>query len=79
MLAGLIIGILTNVVMQLFKDVGGLGGALIYLVVAAVVIYGSGQMLMVLTVKGFGGALLAAVAIALINYGLLLLSGAVAA
>lgn len=68
MLAGLIIGILTNIVMQLVPETGGLVGGVIHIVVAAVVIFFSGKMLKGLTVDGFAGALLAAVVIAVLFF-----------
>ncbi len=73
MLAGLLIGILTNLAQSFVGDAGGIIGIVINLVIAALVILGCGALLKGLTVNGFVGALIAAVAIALINWGLVIL------
>ena len=67
MIAGLLIGFLSNVVGVLLT-VGGPIGAIVNLLIAAGVIFVSGKLLKGLTVDGYGGALIAAVAIAVINY-----------
>ncbi len=67
-LAALLIGILSSIVTALIGSPGGVVGALINLVIAAVVILFAGKALKGLTVDGFGGALLAAVAIAVIYW-----------
>ena len=79
MIAGVLIGTLSHLALQLMTDFGGLGGLLVRLVVSAGVIFGCGSFLKGLTVKGYGGALLAAVAIALINFGVTFLLGSTAA
>ncbi len=68
MIAGVFIGVLTNLLMQFTTDFGGWGGALLHLVISAGVILGSGSLLKGLKVNGFVGALIAAVAIAAINF-----------
>ena len=68
MIAGLLIGLGNTIVRMVIPETGGLIGAVISLVIAAVVILGAGKVLSGLTVKGFGGALAAAVAIAVIYY-----------
>lgn len=78
-LAGVVIGILTNFPMHFLPELGVAVKAVIGFVVAAVAIYVSGQFLKGLTVKGFGGALLAAAVIVLINLGVLFLVGGAAA
>ena len=70
MLAGVLIGLLTNLILQFMTDFGGLGGVLVRMVVAAGAIYASGAALPGLRVKGYLGALIAAVAIALTSFGL---------
>jgi putative membrane protein len=55
----------------------GLLGALIHLVVAALVIYFAGSMLKGLRVNGFVGALVAAIAIAVVGWLVLLVVGAI--
>ncbi len=67
MIAGLLIGFLSNVVGALLT-VGGPIGAIVNLLIAAGVILVSGKLLKGLTVNGYGGALDAAIAIAVINY-----------
>ncbi len=74
-LAGVVIGVLTNLPTHFLPESGIAVKAVIGFVVAAVAIYVSGQFLKGLTVKGFGGALLAAAVIVLINLGVLLLIG----
>lgn len=73
-LAGLLIGLLTSISMALLGTPGGVFGAVINLVISAVVILFAGKALKGLTVDGFGGALLAAVAIAAIYWVLNLLA-----
>jgi putative membrane protein len=68
MIAGLLIGFLTHIVMLFMPDFGAAGGFLVNLVVSAGVILASGKMLSGLTVDGFKGALFAAMAIAAIGY-----------
>ncbi len=76
MIAGLMIGFISTLVLRFMTDFGGLGGLLVHLVVSAGVILASGQLLKGLQVKGLAGALLAAVAIAVVNYGLVWLVSA---
>ena len=68
MIAGVLIGVITNLVLQLMTDFGGLGGALVHLVISAGVIFGAGSFLKGLKVNGYLGALIAAVAIAVVNF-----------
>ncbi len=68
MIAGVFIGVLTNLVTQFTSDFGGWAGALVHLVISAGVILGSGSFLKGLKVNGFVGAMIAAVAIAVINF-----------
>jgi len=68
MIAGVFIGVVTNLVTQFTSDFGGWAGALVHLVVSAGVILGSGSLLKGLKVNGFVGALIAAVAIAAISF-----------
>lgn len=68
MIAGLVIGFGITLVRMVIPESGGLIGAVISLVIAAVVILAAGKILSGLTVKGFGGALAAAVAIAVVYY-----------
>ena len=70
MIAGLLIGVITTLVLQFMTNFGGLGGLLVHLVVSAGVILGSGQLLKGLQVDGLVGALLAAFSIAVVNVGL---------
>ncbi len=68
MLAGVLIGILTNVANHFVKDFGGAVGFAVQLVVSALVILACGKILKGLTVEGFKGALFAAAAIAIIGF-----------
>jgi uncharacterized membrane protein YvlD (DUF360 family) len=78
MLAGILIGFFTNLIMNLIPTTDGIIRLMINLVITAAVIFGSGALLRGMTVNGYSGALIAAVSIAVINYllTLLLLSGA---
>ncbi len=76
MLAGLLIGFFTNIIMNVIPEFGQAGNFVVRLIVAAVVILACGKLLKGLTVNGFKGALLAALAIAVINFLILLLQGA---
>ncbi len=67
-LAGLLIGLLTSIAVALIGDPGGWIGAVINLVIAAIVILFAGKALKGLSVDGFAGALLAALAIAAIYW-----------
>jgi len=79
MLAGIVIGILTNLPMHFLSEFGIAVKAVIGFFAAAFAIYVSGQFLKGLTVQGFGGALFAAAAMVLLNLGVLyLLGGSVA-
>jgi uncharacterized membrane protein YvlD (DUF360 family) len=71
MLAGVLIGFLTNVIMKLLPGTDGLVHVLVNLVVSAVAIFISGAILKGMTVNGYTGALIAAVGIALVNFVLL--------
>ena len=67
MIAGLLIGFVSNLVVAALPGTGAIG-AIVHLVVAAAVIFLCGKLLKGLNVDGFAGALLAAVSIAVINY-----------
>jgi len=79
MLAGLLIGILTNIANSFVKDFGGAVGFIVQLVISALVIMACGKMLSGLQVNGFKGALFAAMAIAVIGFLITLLAGPAAA
>lgn len=79
MIAGLFIGIITNLVMYLVPGLTGLVGAVVHLIVSAAVILLAGKVLSGLKVDGFTGALLAAVVMALIGYAMVLLLGGIPA
>ena len=74
MLAGLLIGILTNIASSVVRDFGGAVGFVVQLVVSALVILACGKMLSGLTVDGFKGAFFAAMAIAIIGFLITLLA-----
>ena len=78
MLAGLLIGLFTNLVMRVVPIGNDLIHLIVNLVVSAGVIFACGALLKGMTVKGFGGAILAAVAIAIVGFALvtLVLGGA---
>ncbi len=78
MLAGLLIGLFTNIIMRVVPAGNDIVNLIINLVVSAAVIFACGALLKGMTVKGFGGALIAAVAIAIVGFGLamLLIGGA---
>ncbi len=73
MLSGVLIGFLTNLIMNFLPGTDGLIHIVVYLVVSAVAIFISGAILRGMTVEGYKGALIAAVGIALINFVLLFL------
>lgn len=77
MLAGLLIGLATNLIMGVVSAGNEIVRIVINLVVAAVVILACGSLLKGMTVNGFGGALLAAVAISIVGFllALVLFSG----
>ena len=80
LIAGLLIGVLSVLVSMIVPEAGGVVGALIHLVVAALVLMFAGKLLKGLTVDGFQGAVIAALAMAAITWllnVLLLASGAV--
>lgn len=71
--AALVIAVLTAGIYWLFSELGiwvpgGLGGAIINLLVAAVVLYVAGSVVQGLKVRGFSGALIAAVAMAVVTW-----------
>jgi putative membrane protein len=79
MLAGLFIGVITTLITHFVPNLSGIVGAVVHLIVSAVVILLAGKAFSGVKVDGFSGALLAAVMMALISFGLaLLLGGAVA-
>jgi len=67
MIAGLLIGLISHALGTAISG-GGVIGAIVNLIIAAVVIFLCGKLLKGLTVDGFSGAALAAVSIAAINY-----------
>ena len=77
MLAGLLIGLATNLIMQVVPAGNDIVHIVVNLVVTAAVILACGSLLKGMTVNGFGGALLAAVAIAVVGFllALVLLGG----
>ena len=78
-IAGVLIGVLTNLILQILGNFNiittGFIGAIMYALVAAGVILSSGSFLKGLKVNGYSGALIAAVAIAVINYAFIWLMG----
>lgn len=68
MIAGLLIGLGNSLVGLVMPAMSGVIGAVVALVIAAVVIFGASKVFSGLTVKGFGGALAAALAIAVVYY-----------
>lgn len=79
MLAGLFIGVITTLITQFVPNLNGIVGAVVHLIVSAVVILLAGKAFSGVKVDGFSGALLAAVIMALIGFGLALLLGGAAA
>ena len=80
-LAGIVIAILGGVITWLLGAVGlslggGLLGAIIHLVIAALVIYLSASVVRGLRTKGFTGALVAAIAIGVVAWLATLIAGA---
>jgi len=67
MIAGLLIGFLSNIIGAVLPG-DGVIGAIVNLIVAAGVIFLCGKLLKGLTVDGFAGAAIAAVSIAVISY-----------
>ena len=72
-LAALVIAIVGGIVIWLLSLIGitiggGLLGAIVYLIVAAVVLLLSDRFLSGLSVDGFGGAIIAAIAIAVVTW-----------
>lgn len=66
-IAGVLIGVFTNLVLQFMTDFGGIGGFFVHLIISAGVIYACGYFLKGLRVKGYMGAIVAALAIAVVN------------
>jgi putative membrane protein len=73
MLAGLLIGLATNLIMQVVPAGNDIVHIVVNLVVSAAVIFACGSLLKGMTVDGYGGALIAAVAIAVVGFLLALL------
>ncbi len=67
MLAGVLIGVFTNLIMSVVPPAGGVVQFAINLIVSAAVIFAWGRLLRGLTVRGYQGALIAAVSIAALN------------
>ena len=80
MLAGLLIGLATNLVMQVVPAGNDIAHLVVNLIVSAAVIFLCGSLLKGMTVKGFGGAIIAAIAITVVGFLLafVILSGATA-
>lgn len=78
MLAGLFIGVITTLITQFVPNLTGIVGAVVHLIVSAVVILLAGKVLSGVKVDGLTGALLAAFVMALIGFGLALLMGGAA-
>jgi putative membrane protein len=72
-IAGIAIAIISGLITWLLGAVGitiggGILGAIIHLIIAAVVIYLAGSFVSGLKVKGFSGALIAAIAIGVVGW-----------
>ena len=78
MLAGLLIGLFTNLIMQVVPSTNGIVHLAVNLIISAAVIFACGAMLKGMTVRGFVGAIIAAVAIAVVGFlfAVLVLGGA---
>lgn len=78
MLAGLFIGIVTNLIVQVVPDLNEIAQVIVHLVISAGVIFLCGAVLSGVTVKSYVGALIAAVAIAVVGWllALVLVGGA---
>ena len=68
MVAGLLTGVVTNLIMQVVPAGNEIVHLAVNLMVAAAVIFACGALLKGMTVDGFGGALIAAVAISVVGY-----------
>ncbi len=68
MIAGVLIGLLTTIVMSFIPGGEGVVGFLVRLVISAGAIYVGGQVLKGLHVEGFKGAVIAALAIAAVYF-----------
>lgn len=68
MLAGLFIGIVTNLVMQVVPALDDIVRVVVHLVISAGIIVLCGAVFSGVTVKGYVGALIAAVAIAVVGW-----------
>ena len=75
MLAGLFIGVISNLILHFTPQRDGVIGATINLIVSAAVILLAGKTLSGVKVEGYSGALLAAFAMALISFGLGMIAG----
>ena len=67
-LAGLLIGLASNLIMQVVPAGNDIVTLVVNLIVSAIVIFACGSILSGMTVKGFGGALVAAIAIAVVGF-----------
>jgi putative membrane protein len=81
-IAAIVIAVVSGIVMWLLGLLGitiggGLVGAIVHLVIAAVVLLISGRIVSGLRVKGFIGALVAAIAIGAVGWLITLLLGAI--
>ena len=70
MVAGLFIGVITNLIMYFVPGLGDVVNAIVQLLVAAAVIVLAGKVFSGVKVDGYSGALVAAVLMALISFGL---------
>jgi putative membrane protein len=81
-IAAIVIAVVSAIVMWLLGLLGiqvggGWLGAIVNLIIAAVVLLISGRIVSGLKVKGFGGALIAAIAIGVVGWLIALLLGAI--
>jgi putative membrane protein len=73
MLAGLLVGLATNLIVQVVPASNDIVSLVVSVVVSAAAIFLSGSLLRGVTVNGFAGALIAAIAITVIGFFLVLL------
>jgi putative membrane protein len=81
-IAAIVIAVVSGIILWLLGLLGitissGLVGAIVHLIIAAVVLMISGRIVRGLRVKGFGGALVAAIAIGAVGWLITLLLGAI--
>jgi putative membrane protein len=81
-IAAIVIAVVSGIILWLLGLLGitissGLVGAIVHLIIAAVVLMISGRIVRGLRVKGFGGALVGAIAIGAVGWLITLLLGAI--